>query len=57
MEDFINLMVSNGVSVVVVAYFLYKDWKTTGQILELMGSTKSILDKLEAFVCIKEVAK
>lgn len=53
MTDIINLITSNGFAVVIVAYFLYKDWKTTGQIIGIMGETKAILEQLQGFICVK----
>ena len=43
MNDLINMIVSNGVAVVIVAYFLYKDYKFNGQLVELMQEIREVL--------------
>lgn len=44
MEELINLIVNNGLSVVLVAFYLMKDYKFNNQLVETL---KSINDKLE----------
>lgn len=44
MEEMINLIVNNGLSVVLVAFYLMKDYKFNNQLVETL---KSINDKLE----------
>lgn len=43
MENIINMIVTNGVAVVIVAYFLYKDFKFNGQLIELMQEIREVL--------------
>ena len=43
MNEIINMIVTNGVAVVIVAYFLYKDYKFNGQIVELMQEIREVL--------------
>ena len=43
MQEFINLIITNGIAVVIVAYFLYKDYKFNGQIIELMQEIREVL--------------
>lgn len=43
MNELINMIVSNGVAVVIVAYFLYKDYKFNGQLVELMQEIREVL--------------
>lgn len=48
MEDIVNLIVSNGMSVVIIAYFLFKDYKFNEQII-------SVLEKInETLAILKE---
>lgn len=48
MEDMVNLIVSNGMSVVIIAYFLFKDYKFNEQII-------SVLEKInETLAILKE---
>lgn len=43
MEEMVNLIVSNGMSVVIIAYFLFKDYKFNEQIIEVLQSIKETL--------------
>lgn len=43
MEQLINLIVSNGMAVVIVAYFLFKDAKFNNQIIEVLGELKELM--------------
>lgn len=46
MENVVNLIMNNGMCVVIVAYFLVKDYKTNNQIVSLMGEIKEVLVSL-----------
>ena len=43
MEEIVNIIVSNGMAVAIVAYFLYKDYKFNGQIIDVLGEIKEVL--------------
>lgn len=43
MNEIINLIVSNGMAVVIVAYFLFKDYKFNGQILAVLGELRELM--------------
>ena len=43
MEQIINLIVNNSVAVVIVGYFIFKDYKTTSQMLSVLGEIKEVL--------------
>lgn len=43
MKELINMIVTNGVAVVIVAYFLYKDYKFNVQLVELMQEIREVL--------------
>lgn len=43
MNELINMIVANGVAVVIVAYFLYKDYKFNGQLIDLMQEIREVL--------------
>lgn len=47
MEEMVNLIVSNSMSVVIIAYFLYKDWKFNGQIVSILAEIKEVLAVLK----------
>lgn len=43
MEQIINLIVTNGMAVVIVAYFLFKDFKFNGSITSILSEIKEVL--------------
>ena len=43
MQEFINLIITNGIAVVIVAYFLFKDYRFNGQIIDLMQEIREVL--------------
>ena len=51
MIDIVNLLVNNGVAVVIVAYFLYKDNKFNNELVksltELVGAIKEMRDDIK----------
>lgn len=51
MNDIINLLVNNGVAVVIVAYFLYKDNKFNNELVksltELVGTIKEMRNDIK----------
>lgn len=49
MEEMVNLIVSNGMSVVIIAYFLYKDYKFNDQILNVLCEVKEVLSSLNTW--------
>lgn len=48
MSDVVNLIVSNGLAVVIVGYFIIKDWRTATSQLELMNQLNGLMGKVEA---------
>lgn len=49
MENIINLIVSNGLGVVLVGYFIFKDYKFNEQIINVLGEMKEVLTALKTF--------
>lgn len=47
MGDIVNLIVSNGLAVVIVGYFIIKDWKTATSQLDLMVQLNGLMGKVE----------
>ncbi len=47
METIVNLIVSNGLAVVIVAYFIFKDYKQGVQQLATMDSINQMMGKVE----------
>lgn len=50
MDQVVNLIVSNGLAVVIVAYFIIKDWKTATSQLEMMNQLNALMGKMEAIL-------
>ena len=46
MNDLINLMVNNGIAVVVVAYFMYRDYKWNNELIKTMTTIQDSLQTL-----------
>ena len=49
MEDFINLIVNNSMAVVIMAYFLYKDYKFNDNIVNVLNEMKEVLITLKMY--------
>lgn len=56
MQEIVNLIVNNGASVIIVAYFIYKDFKTSNEQLqaakEQTASNQKLIDKIEQLISI-----
>lgn len=56
MQEIANLIVNNGVSVIIVAYFIYKDFKTSNEQIqaakEQTASNQKLIDKIEQLISI-----
>lgn len=56
MQEIANLIVNNGVSVIIVAYFIYKDFKTSNEQLqatkEQTASNQKLIDKIDQLISI-----
>ena len=48
MQDTVNLILNSGVSIVVIAYFMYRDYKFIGQ---LQTTLTTLIDTVD---CLKE---
>lgn len=49
MENIVNLIMSNGLGVVLVGYFIFKDYKFNEQIITVLGEMKEVLTALKTF--------
>lgn len=47
MEEMVNLIVSNGMSVVIIGYFLFKDYKFNDKIVSVLGEISEVLAALK----------
>ena len=50
MNDIVNLIVNNGLAVVVVAYFLFRDYKFQVSLSQTMQELKDIITEVKAIV-------
>lgn len=49
MEEIVTLIMNNGLSVVLVGYFIFKDYKFNQQITDVLGEIKEVLACLQTF--------
>ena len=49
LNDVISLIASNGMAVVIIAYFLYKDYKFNDHITRLLSEVKEVLTALKTW--------
>lgn len=47
MNDIVNLLVNNGIAVVVVAYFLVRDWKYNADMVVILHEIKQMLEVIK----------
>lgn len=56
MQEIVNLIVNNGTSVIIIAYFIYKDFKTSNEQLqatkEQTASNQKLIDKIDQLISI-----
>lgn len=48
MENIVELVTTNGLSVAIIIYFLYKDYRFNESILQVLGEVREVLAKLSA---------
>lgn len=46
MKEIVDLIVSNGMSVVIIGYFIFKDWKQTTQIVTTLNKMSDGITRL-----------
>lgn len=49
MDELVNLINDTGLTVVLVGYFIYKDYKFNDQIIQVLGNINQVLAKLETW--------
>lgn len=52
MNEFINLIVNNGVAVGVVIYFLWRDYRYNEQMILILNDIKSIVTMIKEKECV-----
>lgn len=48
-QELVKLVMDNGMSIVLVGYFIYKDYKFNESILAVMGEIKEVLAELKTW--------
>ena len=51
MAEMIELITSNSLAVVIIGYFLYKDYKFNSQIIDVLGEIKEVLAVIKVKEC------
>lgn len=46
MNDIVNLILNSSVSVVVIAYFIFRDYKFNNQLVESLAKIEQLLDTI-----------
>lgn len=54
MEELVNLITTSGMAVVIVAYFLYKDYKFNDTIINVLTEVKEVLAVIKTKVGIED---
>lgn len=49
MEELVNLVMNNGIGIVLVAYFIYKDYKFNESMLNVLGEIRVVLSALNTW--------
>lgn len=57
MENIVQLIVNNGMGVVLLAYFIYKDYKFNENILSVLDKINVILARLETWHSAEDSSK
>lgn len=49
MKQIIDLIINNGMAVVLMAYFIFKDWKFNDNVLNVLQEMREVLAQLKTF--------
>lgn len=47
MNDIVNLIINSSTSVVIIAYFIFRDYKWNNQLIQTMTKIETILEELK----------
>lgn len=47
MDDIVNLIINSSTSVVIIAYFIFRDYKWNNQLIETLTKIESVLEDLK----------
>ena len=48
-DQIVEVVLNNGMSVAIILYFLYKDYKFNDSILKVLGEVKEVLSSLKTY--------
>lgn len=48
MNDIVNLIINSSTSVVIIAYFIFRDYKWNNKLVETLTKIETILDELNS---------
>ena len=48
MNDIVNLIINSSTSVVIIAYFIYRDYKWNNKLVETLTKIETILDEINS---------
>ena len=48
-EQVLEIILNNGMATAIIIYFLYKDYKFNGQIINTLGAIEKVLARLETW--------
>ena len=51
-QDIVSVIGTNGIAVIIIAYFLYKDYKFNSQLITLMDETNKMLSRISTIIDI-----
>ena len=46
MNDIVNLIINSSTSVVIIAYFIFRDYKFNNQLIEALTKIETVLDNI-----------
>jgi len=47
MNDIVNLIINSSTSVVIIAYFIFRDYKWNNQLIQTLTKIESVLEELK----------
>lgn len=47
MNDIVNLIINSSTSVVIIAYFIFRDYKWNNQLIETLTKIETVLDDIK----------
>lgn len=54
LEDIVSMFVNNGVSVAIIVYFCFRDYKFLGNLEKTLATLQKTIECVEAYHCKKD---